>query len=282
VKPSGTGDTVYALVNEANYEGFAPNPAVANQVVFGYQASSSAAFGIYSNSSVSVTGATSLVGASAGYQAINQMQVSNDGQWVYYTALLNANDVQYALFRVPIAGGTPTQIAPTVDFFQLNMAGTTIVFDQLNGSVGNIYTVSSSGGTPSNLTNSSSDEIMPQWSKDGTKIAYCSTNGGVTYNIFTMTSSGGSQTQITKPGAGVDNLGPSFSGDGTMVSFIYLGSNGAQAGVYTVPSTGGSISNVIFNPSLDNTTYWTTAGGRARHAGALMFNLAERRRRLRH
>ena len=70
------------------------------------------------------------------------------------------------------------------------------------------------GGNQLQLTNPATNEIQPNYSPDGNRIAFASDeNGPAQRQIYSVTSSGGSKTRITN--AATDDTHPGYSPDGT-------------------------------------------------------------------
>ncbi len=59
-----------------------------------------------------------------------------------------------------------------------------------------IYTVSTAGSAPRQITNGPSQEGLPVWSPDGSQIAYVSDAGG-SWNIYVISASGGAPIKVT-------------------------------------------------------------------------------------
>jgi len=246
------------------------NPAVKNQVVFGYSPSASTPplLGIYKNSSVSPTGATQIVTPT--YTFIASIQVSLDGSFVYYIAAIGSGDT--FLYKVPITGGTPVQL-DTDQVFTANVDvvnGSMITYDKLvSYSNGNILSAvfvrsTASSATPIQLTNdSNSNYACPQFSKDGTKIALESDKADSNFEVYVMSATDGSNlTQITNdPTIAKQYTGVAYSADGTAVAYI-----GETAGVYKSPPIGntGSSAQLVNDATVNDGLYWTSTTGRAR------------------
>ncbi|HEU4978379.1 MAG TPA: DPP IV N-terminal domain-containing protein [Solirubrobacteraceae bacterium] len=109
--------------------------------------------------------------------------------------------------------------------------GSKIVFQQEAGCTGtsgdhDILVANADGsGTPTDLTSGSTDdETAPDWSPDGTKIAYARGS-----DIWVMNADGSNKTQLTTGGSY-----PRWSPDGTQVIYD------AGGGIYRIGATGGT------------------------------------------
>ena len=100
-----------------------------------------------------------------------------------------------------------------------------------------IWVQSVDGGDPVQVTKSPADEMQPDWSPDGSMIAYWSAaNGDERGGVFLVPALGGVSRRLTDSG-----LRPRWSPDGTTIAFVsaepFLAS-GVQPDVFTVPADG--------------------------------------------
>ena len=269
VNADGTGKTQVASLSPA-FEGFAFNPAVKKQVVFGYSPSgtSNPVFGIYRNNSGSASGTGAAMIVSAQYSYVSSVQVSSDGKFVYYVAATGTNDTQ--LFRVSIGGGA----VKTIDFAysaQVNDAGDSVVYDKIptGGTTSQVFTAPADGtGPPTAIsTDVAHNYQTPQWSKDGKSIVVASDKDNSMFEIYVMApTSGAAMTQVSSL-ANVDkSQGATLSPDGTMASFIGLGADTALTGVYRTVSFGTkpiTQTQIVVDPNVLSGVYWTGSNGRA-------------------
>ena len=75
------------------------------------------------------------------------------------------------------------------------------------------------------LTNDPANDVMPAFSRDGKRIAFCSDRTG-NWDIYVMSASGGQAVQITD--GPNDDLHPSFSPDGSQLVYCSYGSAANQ------------------------------------------------------
>ena len=133
--------------------------------------------------------------------------------------------------------------------------GKTILFEYK----GDIYSVSSTGGTAVPLTLSESYEFAPVWSHDGKWIAFASDRYG-NFDVFVMPAGGGEAKRLTFHST--SEIPSSFTADDKSVLFTgfrqELPTNiqfptGMMVQLYSVPITGGRVSLVLPMPTLEAT-----------------------------
>jgi tricorn protease len=120
---------------------------------------------------------------------------------------------------------------------------------------GDIYKVSTTGGTAVQLTTQNSYECSPVWSADGKQIAFASDRHG-NMDVFTMAADGGSATRLTYNSA--EEVPQSFSPDGKWVLFGAVIQDPAESvmfptsslpELYKVPTKGGRTLQVLATPA---------------------------------
>lgn len=120
---------------------------------------------------------------------------------------------------------------------------------------GDIYKVSTKGGTAVQLTTHDSYECSPVWSADGKQIAFASDRHG-NLDIFTMSADGGSATRLTYNS--VAEVPQAFSPDGKWVLFgaaiqdpaaSVMFPDNTLPELYKVPAKGGRSLQVLGTPA---------------------------------
>ncbi|MBV9241522.1 MAG: PD40 domain-containing protein, partial [Acidobacteria bacterium] len=133
--------------------------------------------------------------------------------------------------------------------------GQTLLFEYK----GDIWSVPSAGGNAVPLTLSESYEFAPVWSHDGKWIAFASDRYG-NFDVFIMPSTGGEAKRLTYHST--REVPSSFTADDKAIIFNAtrqdLASHvqfpiGGMSELYSVPVTGGRISQIITTPALDAT-----------------------------
>jgi TolB protein len=119
-----------------------------------------------------------------------------------------------------------------------------------NKSAGIIYVMNAADG--SNQTRLSTDDAnnkdyRPDWSPDGTKIAFTSYRDG-NFDIYVMNADGSGQTNISNNP--VDDFGPDWSPDGTKIAFTSY--RDGNFDIYVMNSADGSNQTRLSNDDADD------------------------------
>lgn len=88
-------------------------------------------------------------------------------------------------------------------------------FNSPYGTLPDIYTICPDGSDPKQLTDDPADDVMPDWSPDGKKIAFTSDRTGQ-YQIFVMEANGSGEEQLTTD---LENDMPIWLPDGNRIAF---------------------------------------------------------------
>ncbi len=96
-----------------------------------------------------------------------------------------------------------------------------IVFKSLRDGNAEIYVMDAYGGNQENLTNHPADDRQPDWSPDGTKIAFVSRRDGNREQIYVMDADGKNVIRLTD--LRVWMRGPCWSPDGKKIAFSVEG-----------------------------------------------------------
>jgi Tol biopolymer transport system component len=129
-----------------------------------------------------------------------------DGQWLVFVRI-DTDNQQGAVYKVPVTGGTVTQLTNATDFDELpriSPDGQFVIckYAPVAGGKSDIakFSINQTPQTSAvtNLTNSSiDDEDSPMYSYEGDKIVYMGTTSGSTMEIFVMNSDGSGKTRLT-------------------------------------------------------------------------------------
>lgn len=138
--------------------------------------------------------------------------------------------------------------------------GKTIVYSTPVTGNGDIYSISTDGSNPTNLSRNNSYDGDPTWSSDGKIIAFIRETKGKYSHIWRMDSNGKNQKQLTF-GKWYDET-PSFSPDGTQIVFCrrdtVKGANTAE--LYTVSLKEKKLKRLTSNNEADWEPFFSKDG----------------------
>ncbi|RPD40869.1 S41 family peptidase [Chitinophaga barathri] len=121
---------------------------------------------------------------------------------------------------------------------------------------GNLYKVSSAGGTATPLTMDGTNNCMPVWSRDGSSIAFAGNQAG-NFDVYLIPSAGGEARRLTWHSA--DEFPYDFSVDkGVIFGAVRLDDpenrqfpSDALQELYQVPVSGGRVQQLLTTPAED-------------------------------
>ena len=219
-------------------------------------------------------GAVSLSNARAhttGTQVVERMNVSADGQWLYYDSNLRGNS---DIYRVRVSGGEPERLtneaadeyapvpspnAPEVAFYSLTSGNR------------DIYVMPSDGGPTQRVTSTPEHEFYPQWSLDGRVLAY--STAAPTFSTYLVRRRPNGDWDQPELRASMVVF-PQWSPDGRRLLVQKRGS----PGLFALPVDSGP-AGIIFADTLPGGGYPT--GGRWSPTGKLIYvRHSDRQRRV--
>jgi Tol biopolymer transport system component len=138
-----------------------------------------------------------------------------------------------------------------------------------------IATVRPDGSGVTGLTHGSGFDYSPDWSPDGTKIAFNRWANGTSSTIYTMNADGSGETAITDPAVGFAT-GPAWSPDGTKIAFTLTTTGHVQ--IYVMNTDGSAQTNLSNSTTDDTAADWQPIPGpqRSDYKNAAQFCKAER------
>jgi hypothetical protein len=169
---------------------------------------------------------------------------------------------------------------PAVTNFEpaISPDGSEVVYMRQDASGQDLWRVGADGSNPENLTEAVGEETSPEFSADGTRIAYVGSGPkpccDPEYNndIWVMDADGSNQTQLTKTSFPRQNLSPTWSPDGTKIAFTTTEAGG-ENGFHVMNANGSGDSgplpsgspiaayNLSWSPDGTKIAYQPTAGG---------------------
>jgi Tol biopolymer transport system component len=130
-------------------------------------------------------------------------------------------------------------------------------YKEENGKLnGDVYVMTSNGGSVTRLTSAEGTDGSPWWSPDGSKIAFHSNRTG-TYEIFVMNADGTDQTKVTQCAIeGAKCASPSWSpvAGHNRIVFRYDGSllGSEFSAIRIIKSDGTGLTTAFLTPGLTN------------------------------
>jgi Tol biopolymer transport system component len=122
--------------------------------------------------------------------------------------------------------------------------GHTLVFDARLPSGSAVFMISADGGTPRQMTNGTTDDLVPSFSRNGQWIYFASKRTGE-LQVWKMPVGSGAPVQITRNGG----FRAFESNDGR---YIYYAKSGSRTSIWRQPVDGGRVEELV----LDNLSSW--------------------------
>jgi Tol biopolymer transport system component len=179
----------------------------------------------------------------------------HDEKSVIYGALASGG---YFLWRAPLPQGKPERIelAGAGQFPTISRAGDQLAYERDRGDY-DIWKFTPGGGLVS-VFSSTTNDIDPQLSADGARVAFVTDRSGRGREIWIATLEGVGGHPLTQATTGY--LGsPRWSPDGKWIAFDAV-SDGGNWDIYVVDAAGGQPRRLTTDPGLENFPSWSRDG----------------------
>lgn len=191
---------------------------------------------------------------------VASVQWTTDGTGLLLTYFVNT---PLPLYRMSAAGTDVTPLAWTGEgtgqYIAVN--GTRLAFERVwrDTNIMRVDLASVRGGKPAidRIAQSSFRDVAPQYSPDGTRLAYFSNRGG-SIQVWTANADGSQPARLTGLDPKASTGSPRWSPDGKWISFD--SSQGGVYHVYVVPSSGGRVRQLTYGAAGDYGSTWTLDG----------------------
>jgi Tol biopolymer transport system component len=128
-----------------------------------------------------------------------------------------------------------------------------IAFTRYQGGDWEIFAINPDGTGLANLTNNNRDDYWPDWSADGTKIAFIGDGG----DLYTMNADGSGQTKLLDYTCNRCRA-PSWSPDGSRIAFNY--DHDGNSDIYLIDADGTDLTRLTRNAGVDVQPAWSPDG----------------------
>lgn len=170
---------------------------------------------------------------------------SPNGSKIVFTSNTQGAGGSRQMFTMNADGSSETlisnQTANNDDAPRWSLDGSQLVFFSDRDGDNEIFTVASTGGSPTKLTTNSSADSAPSWSPDGTKIVFLTDRDG-NAEVYVMDSDGSSPLRLTNN----STVNDSFGLQGWQTLLVPTTSSNAQGGTTTTVESDEDFSNTDF------------------------------------
>ena len=173
-------------------------------------------------------------------------ELSPDGHTVYY---VNDTPGEEGIYAVPRQGGAPRRLTESLPFevrgcenyrrFELSPDGQILAFSTKLDNEPGLFTLPASGGEPRllvQLTNAQKWGTVPQWSPDGSQLAYADGN-----DLNVIAVAGGQPRKLAHMNILWEPYSVRWSPDGKFIAALGMPEPKKPNTVFVVPASGGEI-----------------------------------------
>ncbi|UCE47401.1 MAG: PD40 domain-containing protein, partial [Phycisphaerales bacterium] len=194
-------------------------------------------------------------------------ELSPDGQTVYY---VNNTPGEEGIYAVSRQGGTPRRLTESLPFevkgyeyyrkFDLSPDGRTLAYSAKLGDEYAIFTLPATGGEPrllAQLTQAQKFGTLPQWSPDGSQLAYADRN-----DLNVIAAAGGQPRKLAQIGLFWEAYSVRWSPDGKFIASFGVSEPKRPNAVFVVPASGGELQQLTSEVEPKEGLEWHPDGQR--------------------
>jgi Tol biopolymer transport system component len=194
-------------------------------------------------------------------------EISPDGQTVYY---VDDTPGEEGIYAVPSQGGTPRRLTESLPFgltgcdyyrrFDLSPDGRTLAYSAKHNNEPGLFTLPTSGGEPQllvQLTNPKKFITVPQWSPDGSQLAYADCA-----DLNVIAAIGGQPRKLAQASLCWEPYSVCWSPDGKFVAAFAMSGFRKPNTVFVVPASGGELRQLTHDSDWKEGLEWHPDGRR--------------------
>ena len=133
-----------------------------------------------------------------------------------------------------------------------------IVFESVRNGRREIWVMEPDGSDQEQLTDDKVEDLFPEWSPDGSRIAWVRGGRGPEGEIWVMNADGSAKTRLTSNL--VSDSNPTWSPDGTQIAFRSL--RDGNRDIYVMNADGTNERRLTIDPASDFAPDWSPDGAR--------------------
>lgn len=251
---------------------YAQDPS-ATHVAFVQQKDSG--LGLFVNTSTSPDNAVAL--GPTNFTSFGTVQFAPSGDDVLYTA--ESATAPAAVYFASTSGKLVKKLDDGDDA-SIASNGKWVAYSKTVSGHSSIFVIGIDGKGSRQVTHSKGQDLVPQWSKDGSQVLFTSDRDG-SFGVYSVSPKTGAVVKLVT-GDGVA-YGGTTSPDGKRIAFSRIGKP-EETGLFVANANGTQVRKVSDTPAATGITYWTTAaagpGKSSAHAGAPALSVSPRAKSL--